>query len=279
MIIVDSQVHLWSSAAIARPPGQQSQQPSVVARDLVAEMDDAGVSRAVIVPPNWNDATAQYDFALSEVRKFPDRLAVMAPLAAEVEENRTRLAGWRHQSGLLGLRLVFLNERTRYLTDGTAEWIWQGCERDGVPVMIYAPGFMPAIGDVAQRHPRLRIIVDHFGVNCALQGEAAFAPLPEALALARHPNVAVKASGAPGYATDPYPFRSIDAYIRKVYDAFGPSRLFWGSDLTRMHCSYRECVAHFSDALAWLTPADKELIMGRGLCEWIGWQLNNSGVI
>jgi hypothetical protein len=29
----------------------------------------------------------------------------------------------------------------------------------------------------------------------------------------------------------------------------------------------------FTEEIPWLTAADKETIMGRGLCEWLGWKL------
>jgi predicted TIM-barrel fold metal-dependent hydrolase len=63
---------------------------------------------------------------------------------------------------------------------------------------------------------------------------AVFAALPELIALAKYPNVAVKASGAPGHSSEPYPYRNIHPYIRQMYDAFGPDRMFWGTDITRM---------------------------------------------
>jgi predicted TIM-barrel fold metal-dependent hydrolase len=61
---------------------------------------------------------------------------------------------------------------------------------------------------------------------------AACRNLPQLLALARHPNVAVKATGQAGYALDPYPFRSIHDPLHRVFDAFGPHRVFWGTDIS-----------------------------------------------
>jgi predicted TIM-barrel fold metal-dependent hydrolase len=54
------------------------------------------------------------------------------------------------------------------------------------------------------------------------------------LAAARHPNVAVKASALPCYSTEPYPLRNLHQYIRRVVDAYGRRRVFWGTDLTRL---------------------------------------------
>ena len=91
------------------------------------------------------------------------------------------------------------------------------------------------------------------------------------IALGRRPNVAVKASVLPFFVTDPYPYRSLHPYLRRVYDAYGPQRLFWGTDLSRLPCTYREGVTMFTEEIPWLTDEDKEWIMGRGVCEWLGW--------
>ena len=81
----------------------------------------------------------------------------------------------------------------------------------------------------------------------------------------------MKATGQAGYALDPYPFRSIHDALHRVFDAFGPRRMFWGTDITRMHCTWRECVTLFTEELLWLKGADLELVMGQAFCDWIGW--------
>ena len=101
------------------------------------------------------------------------------------------------------------------------------------------------------------------GVPRASTGEAAYRFQPELLVLAKYPNVAVKATGQAGYAEDRYPFRSLHPHLRQVFDAFGPQRMFWGTDITRMPCSWRQCVTLFTEELPWLTGHDLELVMGR----------------
>jgi predicted TIM-barrel fold metal-dependent hydrolase len=101
----------------------------------------------------------------------------------------------------------------------------------------------------------------------------AWSNLPDLVAAAKHANVAVKATGAPSYSSEPYPFRDIHGHIRKVYDAYGPERMFWGTDITCMPVSWKQCVTLFTEELPWLFAKDKELIMGRALCHWLGWNL------
>lgn len=273
MKIVDGQVHLWAEGWVPGARAHHRQQPVFSAEELLGEMEEAGVDRVLIVPPNWNDVTARNDYALDSARRYPDRFAVMGTLPVERPESRARIEGWRQQQGMKGLRLVFLGNGAAALTDGTSDWLWAAADQQKLPIMIYAPGQLPGIAGIAERYPGIRFIIDHFGVNVSVHGEAAFVSLPDVLSLARHGNIGVKLSGAPSLASDAYPFRSVDPYIRRIYDAFGPQRMFWGTDLTRMPCSYKECVTQFTQEIPWLTESDKTLIMGQAIADWIDWPL------
>ena len=122
------------------------------------------------------------------------------------------------------------------------------------------------------RNPSLRLVIDHLGLTKG-KDEEAFREFDQLLTLARRPNVAVKASCLPLYTTDAYPYRWLHPYLRRVYDAFGPKRMFWGSDLSRLPCSYRQGITMFTEEMPWLSATDLEWIMGRGVCEWLGWKM------
>jgi predicted TIM-barrel fold metal-dependent hydrolase len=137
---------------------------------------------------------------------------------------------------------------------------------------------MADLGRIAERHPGLKLHIDHCGRGggaSAGTDDAVFADLGDMLALARYPNVAVKLSGAPSYSSQPYPYRNIHGYLQQIFDAFGPQRCFWGTDITRMPCSYRQCVTMFTEELRWLQGRDKELVMGEAICNWLGWKRPN----
>lgn len=278
MIVVDAQIHLWAADTPARPwPGGRSQphRPgSFLKDDALKEMDAAGVARAVIVPPSWEGD--RNDLALEAASLHPDRFAIMGRFAIERSEHRAVLDGWKRQPGMLGLRFTFGSASQRpWLTDGTADWFWPVAERLALPLMLSVPGQLPQLDRIAERHPGLRVIVDHMGLLQATKGPVAFAHLPELLAMAKRPNVAVKASALPCYSTKSYPYRDVHPHIRQVFDAFGPRRMFWGTDLTRLPCSYRQAVTLFTEELPWLAASDQDLVMGRGLCEWLGWPLSS----
>ena len=103
--------------------------------------------------------------------------------------------------------------------------------------------------------------------------DAARQALEPVLAASRHPNIAVKASALPCYITEPYPIRNLHPHIRRVLDAYGPRRVFSGTDLTRLPCSHRQVVTLFTEEVNFRSSEDKEWIMGRGIAEWLGWPL------
>ena len=138
----------------------------------------------------------------------------------------------------------------------------------------HATDSLTEIGRIAERHPRLRLTIDHLGGRggtSTLKDAAAMTHIPQLLALAKFPNVAVKATGVPHYSGEAYPFPVLHTYLRQVYDAFGPRRMFWGTDITKMPCSWRQCVTMFTEELLWLSVEDKRLVMGEALCAWWGW--------
>ena len=60
---------------------------------------------------------------------------------------------------------------------------------------------------------------------------------------------------------------------RRVWRHVRPQRMFCRYDYSRLPCSYGQAVTMFTEEMPWLSAADKEWVMGRGLCEWIGWKL------
>src|SRR4029077_8437484 len=228
MLIADSQVHLWAADTPDRPwpPGRaaQAQKPYPVTKEaLLLQMDLAGVNRIVIVPPSWEGD--RNELALEAARLYPDRFAVMGRIALEKPESRALVADWKKQPGMLGMRFTFHTDLMRpWLTDGTADWLWAAAERAGIPLMVLVPGSLDALRGIAERHPVLKITIDRVGLNRAAKDRNPFEDLPKVCALAKLPNVAVKASGMPSLSAEHYPFRDLHPHIRRLVDAFGPRR-------------------------------------------------------
>jgi len=283
--ITDSQVHLWEAhrpdrpwpeehvnqkVFIAAPGARAHREEPLAAEEMIATMDAAGVDRAVIVPPS--PVGDQNLTGLEAAVKYPTRFGVMGRFNPQAADARGQLEDWLDQPGMLGVRMTFHKSQwSGWLDDGSIQWFWDACERLGIPVMVLVPRLLDRMDAIMRRNPGLTLILDHMARQSALRDDACFADLDELLALARHPNLAVKMSSAPCYSTEPYPFANIKPYLRRIFDAFGPKRAMWGSDYTRLPCTYGECVDHFRHELDFLGAEDKRWVLGETAATLLHW--------
>jgi predicted TIM-barrel fold metal-dependent hydrolase len=268
MLIADAQVHIWESGT---PVNIHRQVSHYTKDELLRDMNAAGVDRVLLHPPSW-DVRAN-EVAIEAARLHPDRLAILGFFDVSKPENRSLIETWKQQPGMLGLRFAFLKPgEENWMVDGTLDWLWPAAERAGLPIGLLVPNRCKVAGDIAAKHPALKLMIDHMARPRGSKDDAGFADLDELLALAKYPNVSVKATGAPAYSSEAYPYRNIHKHLHRIFDAFGPQRMFWGTDITRMPCTWRQCVTMFTEELPWLKGNDLELVMGRALCEWVGWK-------
>ncbi|HLF75920.1 MAG TPA: amidohydrolase family protein [Dehalococcoidia bacterium] len=270
MLIVDAQVHIWSGGK----PGNAShrQVEAFTADDVLAEMDEAGVDAAIIHPPTSWDPNAN-ELAVEAARRHPDRFAILGNFALDRPESRNLVETWKQHSGMVGFRFSFTGAgQSTWFTDGTADWLWPAAEKAGLPVALLGGGSLAKVAQIAGQHPGLRLLIDHLGAPPGMRGDQIWAELPNLLELAKFPNVGIKATGAPSYSIQSYPYRDIHEHLRRIYDTYGPRRMFWGTDITRMPCSWGQCMTLFTEELPWLTGHDLELVMGRAVCDWLDWQ-------
>ena len=274
-LIVDAQIHMWPANRPDRPwaPGAKPQLPEPFTIERVVPlMDEAGVERVVIVPPTLEGE--RLDYAQEAVKRYPGRFAIMARIALNQPERAARFATWRDQPGVLGVRLNFGATEAKWLTDGTADWFWPAVEKANLPVMFLTTGQLPLFANIAERHPQLPLIIDHMGVSSAMAHKKLVPEtVAQAAALAKYPNVSVKLSSAPLMSNESYPFKDMTPHIRRLYDAFGPQRCYWGTDVTNSYAkaTYRQRVTHFTEELPFLSEADKDLIMGRAIVARLRW--------
>lgn len=274
-LIVDAQIHMWPANRPDRPwvEGAQPQLPEPFTIERVMPLiDEAGVDRVVIVPPTLEGE--RIDYAQEAVRRHPGRFGIMARIDLDKPDRAARLPAWRNQPGVLGIRLNIAVEQGVWLTDGTTDWFWPAAEKANLPVMFLTTGQTHLFGSIAERHPQLTLIVDHMGVSTAsLRSGKLAESIAASAALAQHPNVSVKLSSAPLMSSESYPFRDMTPHIQRLFDAYGPRRCYWGTDVTNSFAkaTYRQRVTHFTEELAFLSEEDKDWIMGRALVERLRW--------
>jgi predicted TIM-barrel fold metal-dependent hydrolase len=276
MIVTDSGLHVWQAPTPERPwnLAKAHLKDPMSYEDLRVRMKEAGVDRAILVPPSFAGAYPEY--SLEAAAKYPEQFAVMSPIPLNKPEGRKVLENLMGQPGMLGVRLTFHHEYDEsWIRDGTADWFWPVAEKMNIPVMMNAPSIHKDVGEVAQRHPTLRLILDHMARRKGMKDEKLGPGLLPTIELAKYPNVFVKLTSTPSCSSEDYPYRNIHPHLKRLIEAFGPRRCFWGTDLSAMlsrtKCTYRQAVTMFTEEMDFLSKEDLELVMGRGLAECLPW--------
>ena len=272
MQIIDAQVHIWSSGT---PMANHRQTPVFTAEELIAEMDAAGVHGAVLHPPSWDPDSNEV--AVEAARKYPDRFCSLGWFPLEQPESRALVDTWKQRPGMVGLRWALVRpEQQTWHEDGTMDWLWPAAERAGLPVATMAGRFLPIFTRIAEQHPRLRLLIDHLGLVRAQRTRRLCQPGRTAAA----GEAAERGDQGDRRARlfqRAYPFRNVHDGLHRIFDAYGPHRFFWGTDITRMPCSYRQCVTMFTEELPWLKGRDLELVMGQGVQGLAGLEIASVG--
>src|SRR5262245_39389584 len=273
-MIVDAQVHFWKADSPDYPwnPGAQPQlpEPFTIERALPL-MDEAGVDRVVIVPPGLNDVNS---YALEAAKRHPDRFAVMGRIPLQDPKSAALLPDWKKQPGMLGVRVTFFGPGGNWLTDGPHDWCWPAAEKSRLPVMFLAFARVALFAPIAELHPGLPLIIDHMGTNTAIAKEGKLAEhIGYAVALAKYPNVGIKISNLVISSLEPYPFRDLNDHLKRVFDAYGPQRCYWGTDITNAYAraTWRQRITHLTEELGFLSESDKDWVMGRAIQERLKW--------
>lgn len=262
----DAPEHPWPAGAVTRH-GKE-----FTIEQALALMDKNGVEGAVLVPPSWNGWDNEY--SLRAARQWPKRFGVMGRFDITWPDAPERLKSWREQEGMLGLRVFLMGDPWMSLLEEEKTWFWRIAEETRLPIMTTIPGHIAGYEPILARYPDLRLIIDHAGRHpLGPQDEAAWADESQLHALARYKNVTVKVSSLPCFSTQSYPFPNLHSHIRSIYDHFGPERMAWGSDVTRLTCPYEENIRLFTEALDFLSAQDREWIMGRALAKALDWNV------
>jgi L-fuconolactonase len=253
MVIIDAQVHAYERDHPGRPWAARLEGPAeVTGDDMVAAMDDVGVDGALLVSP-WTMYRDDASYAVEVHGSHGDRFALIAPIDYRRPDAGDAVRRWAATPGAVGVRLVCWETPAAGAADPGVAAVLGEAGRAGLPVCVLSWGRMGFVADVAEHHPDTVIVVDHLGLVQTMKPPPPpdpFADLDSVLALARHPNVAVKVTGACTLSHQPYPFADIWSPIRRLIDAFGVGRLLWGTDWTRAlgHCSYHDAVAAFRES-------------------------------
>jgi predicted TIM-barrel fold metal-dependent hydrolase len=283
MEIIDAQIHEPQPTKPVDP--SLGEEVSLLVNVEIAReaIDCVGVDAALVF--------ARQPYMDACVGRYPDRFAGALTFDYNADDLDEQVATFRQRPGMLAGRNLVGNARDATLRpefgEGKFERLYVAAEKHNLPLFFSTHGHAEVMGSVARAHPGLTMVIDHLGVSQSPVSPPRDEPwdrLPGLLSLAQFPNVHVKFSGAPVLSREPYPHHDVWPYLHQIIHAFGPERLMWGTDFTRLRwvpvvggLAPRDQWHYYSDSVSYLRdtteigPSDKEQIFGGTIRRVLRW--------
>lgn len=232
-LVVDTHLHFWDMATYQEHSDWMKDTPAIyrsfLPEDLKPHFDACGVDRGVIIEAArtshslnlwWLQLAARYDYIG----------AVVAGCFLEQEDLSARFDEYAQSPYFVGIRTSPAGPPENWAqNEATERGLRELARRNlSLDLLITYEAFAVA-GQLAAKHPSLRLILDHCGGPPIREGQldtwrAQLAPL------AAHPNIHIKYSSLLYYS---HPDTSMDR-VRPVAEflvkSFGVDRLIWGSN-------------------------------------------------
>ena len=255
----------------------------------LSAMDAVGVNGAVLFP-------IDQELSRLAVAEFPDRFRAVVTVNCDSEDIAEQIQDARDRRDVVGIRVLPgfppTGENIVKLKTGVYEPAFAEAERHGIPLFLFISGSLSLVPPIVEAHPDLCVVIDHLGIRqppMDVRDTPPMSALPELLHLARYSNVMVKLCGVPALSEAGYPYSDVWPYVRQIFEAFGPERLMWASDISRFQGriswggpmpfvaegyvgqhSYADSLALFRDANQ-LSSHEKELFLAGNIRRILGW--------
>lgn len=274
-MIIDAQVHAYERDHPGRPWAAVLHGPAAVTgQDMVAAMDAVGVHGAILVSP-WT--MYRYDSSYAELvhAAHPGRFGLVKPLDPLASDTAEVVGAWKATPGAVGVRLMlYRSEDPASQLEGSRR-IAASAGAAGLPLNVLCWGRLDELDALATAYPDTQFVLDHLGLRQPFEPPVPAEPwadLPAVLALARHPNIAIKITGACTLSQGAFPFADLWEPLARIFDAFGIDRCLWGTDWTRATAlvSYEEAVRAFVESDR-LSDSDRAMLLGGACARVYGW--------
>lgn len=262
--VIDAHAHVWSQDVLRYPfgphDGLEAPADARSGSELLADASGTDLRGVLLVQPR----VYGYDHA------YLFDAAAALPIAARVVPlvNVTRRSGAADVRRLAAheltaaFRVIALGERpAEWLCSREAGHVWAAAAQLGLPVgLLIDARQLTFVARLAAAHADLTVVVDHMAW-CGPRAGREWADL--LCELAAQPNVLVKLSAIAALSEAEFPYADMWPLIASLYDAYGASRLLWGSDWphVRRYGQYGRSYAAIAQALSGASQRNLEAIL------------------
>ena len=275
MTIIDAHQHVWDLDRAAYPwltPEAGVLHRSFSFEEVLPALRRAGVDATVLVEAADNDDDTDLMRAVADAH--PEVVAIVAYLPLERPDAAAdRLDVLRGDPRLVGARTLIHNEPDPdWLLRPAVDESLGMLERAGLTFDVVAvlPRHLEVAAIVAERHPELRIVIDHLGHPPIGAGGGEAAELepwsPLLAAAAAHPLVHAKVSGLYSTVGDPASWTAdgIRPFVERALELFGSDRLMYGGDwpVSEIAGGYDRTFAALGEMFGGLAQSDRDALLG-----------------
>ena len=265
--ILDSHSHAWRLWPY--PPAVPDEDARGTIGQLLYEMDANGVAQALVVCAAIGANPDNTAYVAQARERYPGRLHVVGDLDCTWSStyhqpgSADRLRELDDRFGLAGITHYLETDNDGWLLSDEAEALFNAAAQRRLLVSLAAgPSWQADLRVLARRHLDVPVLCHHLG-DLRVKDPGGLA---EVVASAVVPNIYVKASGF-HYAAEAgwdYPWPEVLEVLRRIFDAYGPARLCWGSDFpaSKRFCTFRQSLEAVRTHCSFLTEEDLGLVMG-----------------
>jgi len=268
---IDAHQHCWQ---LSRPecawptPEQDALYRDFTPEQWRAQARSAGMNGSVLVQSQPDDRDTEYLLALAG--QFDWIRGVVAWVDIKAPDAPQRIRRLATSPKLCGFRpMLQAIEDPGWIADPRVdpaidEMVAQGLCLDG---LVYT-GHLPALQWLAERHPRLRIVIDHGAKPPIARGERT-QWRQRMHSIAQCPRVFCKLSGLLTEAGAHNRIEDLRPWVEDLLELFGPERMMWGSDwpVLNEQADYAHWVALSEQLLSPLSPQERAAIWGETACK------------
>lgn len=265
---IDTHVHIWTNDFQKYPLAagftQRGMELSTfLPTDILHHARPSGVNRVVLVQMTYYGFDNSY--MLDTIRQQPQvfkGIAVIDWKVSHPDRTMRELA----KEGVRGFRIY-------PGSDSPSSWLDQagfdkmfrcGADENLGMYPLIDPDALPAVRRQCRKYPRTPIVIDHLA-DIGMIEKMQEADIKALCSLAEFPQVKVKLSGFYALGEKKPPHLDIVPLIKRVYEAFGPQRLMWGSDCPFQVAdeTYEDSISLIRDRLDFVSAEDKEWMLCR----------------
>ncbi len=267
--VVDTHMHVWK----IDPPRYTLEKTladvplpteDATIEELRIDNAAAGVTHTVLVQPStsgWNNR-----YVVESAVAHPSQFAAHGLIDPDVRANAEDLRRWM-AAGMAGFRFNMVRDKDpAWIGAPRNHALWEAAQDLGavINVQMHPPQAWRLL-EIANRYPGVKVIVDHLG-KPDITEPPPYNDFSNILALSDLPNLYVKVSALSlASRTKEYPYRDVFPWVKMLYEAFGASRLLWGTGYpgARRTLPLEQELAIVTEHLPFLLEDDKQWILGR----------------